>query len=44
MLTSVIYKIGQAQAIKLGVGRALLTHNPELKPVLRKGNDACIEI
>ncbi|KAI7851696.1 ribosomal protein S5 domain 2-type protein [Circinella umbellata] len=27
---------GQAQAIKLGVGRALLTHNPELKPVLRK--------
>ncbi|KAI9323524.1 ribosomal protein S5 domain 2-type protein [Dichotomocladium elegans] len=27
---------GQAQAIKLGVGRALLTHNHELKPTLRK--------
>ncbi|KAI9263209.1 ribosomal protein S5 domain 2-type protein [Phascolomyces articulosus] len=27
---------GQAEAIKLGVGRALLTHNEELKPILRK--------
>ncbi|KAI9490977.1 ribosomal protein S9/S16-domain-containing protein [Zychaea mexicana] len=27
---------GQAQAVKLGVGRALLTHNQELKPILRK--------
>ncbi|KAL4210976.1 ribosomal protein S5 domain 2-type protein [Rhizopus microsporus] len=27
---------GQAQAIKLGLGRALLIHNSELKPTLRK--------
>ncbi|KAI8085805.1 ribosomal protein S9/S16-domain-containing protein [Gilbertella persicaria] len=27
---------GQAQAIKLGLGKALLIHNSELKPVLRK--------
>lgn len=28
---------GQAQAIKLGLGKALLVHDPELKPTLRKG-------
>jgi small subunit ribosomal protein S9 len=28
--------IGQAQAIKLGLGKALLIHNEELKPLLRK--------
>lgn len=28
---------GQAQAIKLGLGKALLIHNDELKPALRKG-------
>ncbi|KAG2175265.1 hypothetical protein INT44_007753 [Umbelopsis vinacea] len=27
---------GQAQAIKLGLGKALLVHDPELKPTLRK--------
>lgn len=27
---------GQAQAIKLGLGKALLIHNDELKPALRK--------
>ncbi|KAI8369289.1 ribosomal protein S9/S16-domain-containing protein [Radiomyces spectabilis] len=27
---------GQAQAIKLGIGKALLIHNSELKPTLRK--------
>ncbi|KAI8147956.1 ribosomal protein S9/S16-domain-containing protein [Fennellomyces sp. T-0311] len=27
---------GQAEALKLGIGRALLTHNQELKPILRK--------
>lgn len=28
---------GQAQAIKLGLGKALLVHDAELKPTLRKG-------
>ncbi|KAF9920276.1 37S ribosomal protein S9, mitochondrial [Linnemannia zychae] len=27
---------GQAEAISLGIAKALLTHNPELKPTLRK--------
>ncbi|KAI7875650.1 hypothetical protein K492DRAFT_152512 [Lichtheimia hyalospora FSU 10163] len=27
---------GQAEAIKLGIGRALLIHDPELKPLLRQ--------
>lgn len=30
---------GQAEAIKLGVGKALLVHDAELKPTLRKGNE-----
>lgn len=29
--------LGQAEAIKLGIGRALLIHDPELKPLLRQG-------
>ncbi|OZJ06781.1 hypothetical protein BZG36_00402 [Bifiguratus adelaidae] len=28
---------GQSQAIKLGIAKALLVHQPELKPILRKG-------
>lgn len=33
---NMLYGLGQAQAIKLGLGKALLIHNDELKPVLRK--------
>jgi small subunit ribosomal protein S9 len=33
---------GQAQAIKLGLGKALLVHDPELKPTLRKGKQLFI--
>ncbi|KAF9915986.1 37S ribosomal protein S9, mitochondrial [Lobosporangium transversale] len=32
----VYMKIGQAEAISLGIAKALLTHSPELKPTLRK--------
>ena len=31
--------IGQAEAISLGIAKALMTHTPELKPTLRKGKD-----
>lgn len=31
---------GQAEAIALGVGRALLVHEPALKPALRRGEPA----
>lgn len=30
-------ELGQAQAIKLGVSKALLVHDPSMKPTLRKG-------
>lgn len=35
---------GQAEAITLAVARALLVHEPALKPVLRKGLSACLFI
>jgi ribosomal protein S9 len=37
MINNLMCDLGQAQAIKLGLGKALLIHNSELKPVLRKG-------
>lgn len=36
-MTEYVVLLGQAQAIKLGLGKALLIHNSELKPALRKG-------